>query len=139
VWPIRTEEGWEANGITDCGLEVDMGHRHFAVLIAVGLALGISNWAAAGDEETRAGHPQEVRHLAAPSDTGHYIGYQVGGGATLYGRGPTEEEGVWGWDYSGVVFHRCVVLKWFKKHERYQGGVGAYRTDREKRGLPHKD
>jgi hypothetical protein len=78
----------------------------------------------------RAGCPQAVRPCARPSDTGRYVGYYVGGGTPWRGDGRAVNEGTWGWDY-----RRCllggVMLRW--SHGcRYQGGTGAYATDREK-------
>lgn len=103
----------------------------FPVPVVVSLVMVLCATASqAGDEDPhcRAGHPQSIKHLAVPSDTGHYIGYYVGGGGPCLGRPPAEDEGVWGWDYSGVLLHRKVVLRWFWK-DRYQGGAGAYHTD----------
>src|SRR5258708_4929070 len=77
--------------------------------------------------ESRAGHPSEVAPWAVPSDTGKYIGYEVGGGKALHGDGPTLDEGTWGWDYEGCLWPARVVLDWF--HGKYQGGPGAYDTD----------
>jgi hypothetical protein len=69
-----------------------------------------------------------VRKHAAPSDTGSYIGYYVGGGVPVCGEPRHPDEGTWGWDYSGCYFHRCVVLFW--THGRlYQGGMGAYKSE----------
>ena len=81
------------------------------------------------ENNRRAGFPQEVSRFARPSDTGRYIGYTVGGGARLRkGDQPLAHEGVWGWDYSGGLFQRRVILGWWHGR-RYQGGSGAYRTD----------
>jgi hypothetical protein len=65
-----------------------------------------------------------------PSDTGHYIGYHVGGGANHPHKAEPrrDEEGTWGWDYQGWLLHRRVILGWWHG-QRDQGGVGAYRTD----------
>ena len=71
-----------------------------------------------------------VSCLACPSDTGHYIGYYVGGGCgrphKAEGRSPND--GTWGWDYRGWLIPRRVVLGWWHGR-RYQGGTGAYKTD----------
>jgi hypothetical protein len=77
--------------------------------------------------EERTGHPYEVSCIAHPSDTGHYIGYEVGGGSARCGEGPSECEGTWGWDYSGLWLPSRVALDWF--HGKEQGGYGAYKID----------
>src|SRR5687767_14189265 len=48
----------------------------------------------------RAGYPQQVHKWAIPSDTGSYVGYQVGGGACSdrHSGPPYPHEGTWGWD-----------------------------------------
>ncbi len=81
-------------------------------------------------DHCRAGWPQETSCLAVHSDTGHYVGYYVGGGNPCCRKGdlPHPDEGTWGWDYSGWRFHRRVMLNWWHGR-RYQGGVGAYATD----------
>jgi hypothetical protein len=80
--------------------------------------------------EQRAGYPHNIAHWAHPSDTGRYVGNYNGGG-NLWRRHadpPYATEGTWGWDYLGSCFKRRVILGWW--HERrYQGGVGAYKTD----------
>jgi hypothetical protein len=68
-----------------------------------------------------------VSCLAVPADTGHYFGYSVGGGVPCLGGPPCPEDGTWGWDYSGWLLSRRVMLRW-THGRRYQGGVGAYRT-----------
>jgi hypothetical protein len=82
------------------------------------------------DGERRAGYPSEVSRCAKPSDTGHYVGYQVGGGAPEgCGDGPDPEEGTWGWDYRGCCWVPSrVILDWWHGR-RYQAGSGAYKTD----------
>ncbi|MBY0229547.1 MAG: hypothetical protein K2W96_09735 [Gemmataceae bacterium] len=84
-----------------------------------------------GDEGSfeRAGNPQAVSPHARPSDTGAYVGYQVGGGSWSRKRGeePTPEEGTWGWDYAGWCLPSRVILGWW--HGKPQGGTGAYKTD----------
>ncbi len=75
----------------------------------------------------RAGHPERVSCLAAPSDTGSYVGYYVGGGAPCCGDRRHPGDGTWGWDYQGCLFLRRVALDWW--HGRCsQGGLGHYRT-----------
>jgi hypothetical protein len=79
------------------------------------------------DGQRRAGYPQQVSCLAVPTDTGHYVGYAVGGGVPCLGTPPCTDDGTWGWDYSGWLNPRHVMLRW-THGRRYQGGVGAYRT-----------
>jgi hypothetical protein len=79
------------------------------------------------DPQQRAGYPSEVSRCAKPSDTGHYDGYYVGGGASCRGDAPTPEQGTWGWDYAGLLAPARVALGW--SNSREQGGAGAYRTD----------
>ncbi len=78
----------------------------------------------------RAGHPEELSHLARPGNTPDYCGYYVGGGCAVRGGGPGPSRGVWGWDYCrgpcGVP-HK-VQLGWCFGC-RPQGGVGYYKTD----------
>lgn len=87
----------------------------------------------AGCGTTRLDAPDRATQVsphALPSDTGHYVGYQVGGGA-LHRRkadAPTRDEGTWGWDYEGWLLRRRVMLGWWHGR-REQGGSGAYRTD----------
>jgi hypothetical protein len=82
---------------------------------------------AAVDPDERTGHPYEVSCLAHPSDTGHYIGYEVGGGAACHADGPFVDEGTWGWDYWGLCLPARVALDWW--HGKYQGGYGTYKVD----------
>ena len=44
---------------------------------------------------------------------------------------PFADDGTWGWDFRGGLIQRKVILNWWHGR-RYQGGVGAYGTDREK-------
>jgi hypothetical protein len=93
-------------------------------------AQGFWPWRGVGeDEQKRAGYPQEQSRLAHPGINPRYIGYYVGGGATWLRKGdaPLADEGTWGWDYQGWLPRR-VKLNWWHGR-RYQGGVGAYRTD----------
>jgi hypothetical protein len=75
----------------------------------------------------RAGYPQDVACYAVPSETCHYIGYLVGGGAAYHGEYPGRLEGTWGWDYQGCIPRRIALGWWHGR--RYQGGTGAYQTD----------
>src|SRR5215471_9396701 len=71
----------------------------------------------------RAGHALNVAWYARPSDTGAYIGYDVGGGGCGWkGQCRLLWEGTWGWDYSGRCFRRWVVLGWCHGR-RYQEGI----------------
>ena len=81
------------------------------------------------DDQRRAGYPSEVARMAKPSDTGHYIGYYVGGGSPgPLGAPRTRLEGTWGWDYQGLVWPSRINLQWY--HGLFhQGGTGAYKTD----------
>jgi len=81
-----------------------------------------------GHTMERAGYPQHLSCLAAPSNTPAYTNYYVGGGAPCHGEGPNAEDGTWGWDYEGCWFKRNVALMWFHGR-RYQGGTGAYKAD----------
>ena len=77
----------------------------------------------------RAGYSDCVSPCAAPSNTPAYAGYYVGGGCPCAGGPPGPPQGTWGWDYyCHRLFHPAVVLGWCDG--RYQGGTGAYRTDR---------
>ena len=115
----------------------------FHPLLALAALLALTAAAGAADTATpiplnsdacdhtfaRAGHPELISRCARPSDTCAYAGYYVGGGCVLRGGPPGPLEGTWGWDYFGPCWlpHR-VVLGWCERC-RYQGGVGAYRTD----------
>lgn len=101
----------------------------------IGIAMFISIHTVAADppdsaaEQRRTGFPQEISRWAKPSDTGRYIGYTVGGGARpRKGDPPLAQEGTWGWDYTGGLLQRRVILGWWHGR-RYQGGSGAYGTD----------
>ncbi len=90
-------------------------------------ALGGDPYGHRAYDHCRAGCAMQVRSHAIPSNTKHYGGYWVGGGTPIFGVGPTSEEGVFGWDYYGILFPKQVALNW--THSRYQGGTGAYKTD----------
>lgn len=116
--------------------------RHKPTVALLGTALGILLAAAAAgraegpcgcpcgaeDGMRRAGYPLDVACYAVPSDTGHYIGYYVGGGAPCRGDAPCPDEGTWGWDYHGFLIPKNVVLGWWHGR-RYQNGIGAYRVN----------
>jgi hypothetical protein len=61
-------------------------------------------------------------------ENSHFIGYYVGGGRACGGTPRCCTEGTWGWDYQGWVLPRRVLLYW-SHGRRYQGGIGAYKTD----------
>jgi hypothetical protein len=75
----------------------------------------------------RAGWPECIRPRAIPSNTPHYCGYYVGGGAAWWGEGRFLDEGTWGWDYVGPPYRKRIALDWW--HGKPQGGTGRYQTD----------
>jgi hypothetical protein len=84
-----------------------------------------------GDQFHRAGDPQCVSPLAKSAESPFEVGYYVGGGARVkgwLGEERRDNEGTWGADYTGILFHKKIELRW-SHGKRYQGGVGAYRTD----------
>jgi hypothetical protein len=122
--------------------------RCLAVLLAAGTPWALATTAAAHDDDRippqmwlteclpksggdhhhhRAGHPERVHCLASVSNTGHYTGSYVGGGAAFRGCGRYSHEGTWGWDYCKSFIPHRPWLGW--SHRRYQGGSGAYKTD----------
>ncbi len=78
-------------------------------------------------DQRRAGTDREPRPQALCSDTGHYVGYYVGGGTITPGRGRLLSEGTFGWDYRGLIYHPRIMLGWSRN--RQQGGTEGYRTD----------
>lgn len=79
--------------------------------------------------EQRAGHPQQVKRIAAPSNTRNYSGYYVGGGSTFAaGHERSIDQGTWGWDYGGLLKNNWVRLGW-NNGSRPQGGTGSYKTN----------
>jgi hypothetical protein len=107
-----------------------------AAVIEAGPANPPASAASSECAHRRAGYPQAIRRCAVPSDTGHYIGYYVGGGCPCYHTAdpPYPEDGTWGWDYRGWLIPRRIILGWWHGR-RYQGGIGAYATDGPH--LPH--
>lgn len=91
-------------------------------------AMGGDPYAHRAAEFACAGMPQWVRAHAIPSYTRHYGGYYVGGGVPIHGEGRYINEGTWGWDYFGIAFQKRIALNW-SHGARYQGGLGAYKTD----------
>jgi hypothetical protein len=78
----------------------------------------------------RAGDPHSVHRLAKCATDSHYSASYVGGGAAFcWGRCRKATEGTWGLDYSGLLGHANVWLKYTRG--RKQGGEGAYATDGE--------
>lgn len=108
-----------------------MLRRSLVTLAGVGVMLGLAAGAARADGCEGGcryvGHPEEISCLAAPTDTGHYCGYWVGGGAPCLGDARCPWEGTWGWDYCGLIVPKRVALGWFHGR-RYQGGLGSYST-----------
>ncbi|HVX12572.1 MAG TPA: hypothetical protein VHC22_15430 [Pirellulales bacterium] len=75
------------------------------------------------------GVPYPVGRFAKPTYGPDYGYGWVGGGApSRRGEPRRANEGVWGRDYSGVVYHRRVWPNWWHG-QREQGGTGAYRPD----------
>lgn len=84
-----------------------------------------------GNQFDRAGNPERISPLAKPTESPHEEGYYVGGGArehALRGGERRHDEGVFGTDYTGLLIRKRTNLGWWHG-QRYQGGVGAYRTD----------
>jgi hypothetical protein len=105
----------------------EMASTGLAFVLLAGLANASDQSCAVEDGAARAGHPERVACFAVPTDTGHYVGYYVGGGAPCLGEPRCRDEGTWGWDYSGLLLPKRVILQWYHGR-RYQGGIGAYRT-----------
>ncbi|MBI3411810.1 MAG: hypothetical protein HY040_26055 [Planctomycetes bacterium] len=99
-------------------------------ILGTAFACPVHGWWQQVDEQRRAGYPLEQSRLAHPSENAHQVGYYVGGGAAAYRHsdGPLLDEGTWGYDYQGWLIKRRVILNWWHGR-RYQGGVGAYKTD----------
>ncbi len=108
-----------------------MLRKSLLALAGAGLVWGAAAAAARADgcEDGchRAGCPQCISCIAAPSDTGHYVGYYVGGGAPCRGDYRCPWEGTWGWDYCGLIVPKHVALGWLHGR-RSQGGLGSYET-----------
>ena len=84
-----------------------------------------------GDQCARAGNPQCISPLAQPTESPHEEGYSMGGGSRQGSRCGGErhcQEGVWGTDYTGILFAKHTHLQWWHG-ARYQGGTGSYGTD----------
>ena len=92
---------------------------------AINSAYGGQPWRP--DAQARAGQSNCERRHTAPSNSGRYVGYSVGGGHAGRGSGPSPDEGMFGWDYAGFFGAKRIALDW--SHRRYQGGTGAYATD----------
>lgn len=83
-----------------------------------------------GDPFARAGNPQCLSRVARPTESPHETGYFVGGGArTGAPRGEPRRvaDGVWGTDFTGILFPKHVELGWWHG-QRFQGGGLGYRT-----------
>jgi hypothetical protein len=86
----------------------------------------------------RAGNPDCIsRHAQPRIDRDHTVGY-VGGGTPFphWGECRTSQEGTFGMDYSGWLFHRKTWLLW-SHGGLYQGGAGRYESEGP-RILPEK-
>jgi hypothetical protein len=102
--------------------------RFFLVLMACGLFAHLASTGGRAEHtHGRAGCPLQVAWYAVPSDRPQYVGYYVGGGSAIGGTHRGCDEGTWGWDYQGRFLPHRVLLYW--SHWRYQGGVGAYRSE----------
>jgi hypothetical protein len=79
--------------------------------------------------ELSSSRPSCNHRLARPASNPRYFGYYVGGTRQWFGDGRLRhEEGTWGWDYSGILFNKAVVLDW--AHGRAEvGKSGSYATD----------
>ncbi len=79
----------------------------------------------------RAGNPHCVAWWAKCGVDGKYGAWFVGGGSPFpRGRCRKLSEGTWGLDYKGLFGHSRVWLN-YTRHDRKQGGEGAYETDGE--------
>jgi hypothetical protein len=80
--------------------------------------------------DDRAGFPRDLGKHLEPSVTAGGVGYFVGGGMK-HGRGEPRRrnEGTWGWDETGGAHFRGRVILGWSHGRKYQGGIGAYRTD----------
>ena len=98
-------------------------------VIVMGVSVSIADPPTQPTPSSAEGLPR-LAWWAIPSDTGHYLGYHVGGGSghPLRAEPRRVDEGTWGWDYQGWLVPRRVALGWWHGR-RYQGGTGAYKTD----------
>jgi hypothetical protein len=80
----------------------------------------------------RSGFPRCLSPHAKPSRSPHAIGYYVGGGA-IAGHGDPRQphQGTWGYDDTGLPWHRGRVRLGWWNGRHSQGGRGSYRTDGE--------
>jgi hypothetical protein len=107
-------------------------NRRFAVMLTIFSLIVIGIGAAIADPPAPMSPidgPPRIAWWAIPSDTGHYLGYYVGGGCgrPLKAEPRRPDEGTWGWDYQGWLIPRRVVLEWWHGR-RNQGGTGAYQS-----------
>ena len=114
-----------------------MHRKPIVLLMSVSVTLGSLGYALAdspGHEKAPAAGPVDcaprVAWWAIKSDTGHYVGYYVGGGCGMphFAEPRRVDEGTWTWDYRGWLVPRRVMLDWWHGR-RYQGGTGAYQSD----------
>jgi hypothetical protein len=89
------------------------------------------------DRDRAPQYTRRVSPLAIPSNTRHYGGGYVGGGATVLGQPRHVDEGTWGWDYEGVLFSKRIWLNWFHGR-RDQGGGGSYKSEGPHVKLQHE-
>ncbi|MBM3956059.1 MAG: hypothetical protein FJ309_15865 [Planctomycetes bacterium] len=83
-----------------------------------------------GNQFTRAGNPQCLSPFAKPTESPHETGYFIGGGARTrarHGQQRRVDDGTWGTDYVGILFHKHIELNWWHG-SRFQGGGLGYRT-----------
>jgi hypothetical protein len=83
------------------------------------------------DDNVRSGWPQSLRRWTHPSVNSHYSAWYVGGGSAWiwpHDRQRSCQEGTWGLDYSTWKKPGTVWMHWTEG--RWQGGLGAYETDR---------
>src|SRR6476659_6239028 len=57
-------------------------------------------------EVERAGCPNQLSCLASVQNPCIYTGYYVGGSECSHCNARCGNQGTWGWDYSGRIFHR---------------------------------
>ena len=79
----------------------------------------------------RAGHASSIHKHADETYDDRYVGYYLGGGASLgRGEGRSREEGTWGVDYKPIIpgFQTSVILNWWHGR-RLQDGSGQYEPD----------
>ncbi|MCA9266250.1 MAG: hypothetical protein KDA60_20460 [Planctomycetales bacterium] len=82
------------------------------------------------NDQDRSGYPNCVTWYAKVPRLNEYRGYYVGGGATLGGEcRRADDEGTWGWDYTGLRFKRLVAAYWWHESRQRTNRDGSYATD----------